>query len=128
MPPEVDPCQWLAKAEDDLRSAQANLQPGFILPAQSMWASQQAAEKAIKAVLLSLGIRFPFTHDLVALVALLPSERRPPSAIVLLAELAEVATAMRYPSDEPKPIETDAQRGYATAAAVVEWVRAIIKP
>ncbi len=67
MPPETDPSRCLAKAADDLRSAEANLQSGFLLPSQSLCDSQQSAEKSIKAVLLALGIRFPFFHDLEAL-------------------------------------------------------------
>jgi HEPN domain-containing protein len=84
-PPETDPTRWLAKAADDLRSAEANLQAGFMLPAQSLWASQQSAEKSLKAVLLSLGVRFPFFHDLEALATLVPQEHRPPVSASNLA-------------------------------------------
>ena len=126
MPPETDPRRWLVKAETDLRSAQANLQPGFVLPAQSIWASQQATEKAIKAVLLSLNIRFPFTHDLNALAALLPVEHRPPVAVADLAELAQTATGLRYPSEDADPDLPAAERAHANATAVLGWARTVV--
>ena len=39
-----------------------------VLPNQTAFHAQQAAEKAIKAVLLHEGIAFPRTHDLTELV------------------------------------------------------------
>lgn len=128
MPPEIDPARWLAKAFEDLRSAEANLQPGFVLPAQSLWASQQATEKAIKAVLLALGIRFPFFHDLEALAALLPQDRRPPLSASNLAELAESAMSQRYPSEDSDPTIAQAQHAHDCAASMLVWAKSIISP
>ncbi len=128
MPPETDPARWLAKAAEDLHSAEANLQPGFVLPSQSLWASQQAAEKAIKAVLLSLGLRFPFFHDLEALATLLPPDRRPPLSASDLAELADSAMSQRYPSEESDPTETQARQAHECAASMLAWARSIVSP
>jgi len=58
---------WLAYAEEDF-AAGDRLQADFFRNA--VWAYQQAAEKSIKALLIDLGIDFPKSHDLVALINL----------------------------------------------------------
>lgn len=72
MPPERfppdDPREWLRSARSDLALAGAEV-PGAD-PEGFCFHAQQAAEKAIKGVLLAHGIRFPYVHDLGALLAL----------------------------------------------------------
>ena len=67
MPPEPDdvgsPQAWLRRAKSNLARAK---QPK---PAEAIWEdlcfdAQQAAEKALKAVLVSSGIDFPKSHDI----------------------------------------------------------------
>jgi HEPN domain-containing protein len=60
-----------------LNRAQSNLaqaRVGASIPAVYLedlcFNAQQAAEKAIKAVLIDLGVRFPYTHDLAQLLTL----------------------------------------------------------
>lgn len=59
------PEDWLAQADEDLRTAEYNLE-GEMLDAAAFYA-QQAAEKALKAVHLGSEGRLTRTHDLVAL-------------------------------------------------------------
>src|SRR5208283_1113116 len=60
---------WLAQAQNDLLFAKAALKDGFF--AQCCFISQQAAEKALKSVLLSRGAKVILTHSLVKLCAML---------------------------------------------------------
>ena len=56
--------RWLRYAEEDLITAETLLAQAHIPPRQACWHAQQAAEKALKAVLIFLQIDFPRTHDL----------------------------------------------------------------
>jgi HEPN domain-containing protein len=56
---------WLRQAERDLAHARRSAEHGD--PEWACFAAQQAAEKALKAVLIDLGTRPPPIHDLTAL-------------------------------------------------------------
>ena len=60
-------CMWLEKAMRDLRAAQLLLDEE--LYDEAAFHSQQAAEKALKALLVALRIRPPKTHSLEHLLA-----------------------------------------------------------
>ena len=63
--------------------------------------SQQAVEKALKAVAVLHGIVFPPTHDLVKLAALLaPVSLDPPVPVEMLRRLNPYAVAFRYDDRE----------------------------
>ena len=72
-PPAGSPHSWLAHARSDLRITQICRSDSGVLPNQTVFHAQQAAEKAIKAVLLDLEhkIRFPRTYDLGELIVLI---------------------------------------------------------
>ena len=56
--------QLLDRAADDVAAANALLDVAGVSDAIVGFHAQQAVEKAIKAVLTSSGIDYPFTHDL----------------------------------------------------------------
>ncbi|MDE0483616.1 MAG: HEPN domain-containing protein [Candidatus Poribacteria bacterium] len=60
----ADTARWLRYAEEDLITAEILLRLPHAPPRQSCWCAQQAAEKALKTVLIFLQIDFPRTHDL----------------------------------------------------------------
>jgi len=60
----------MRKAQHDLRAMRSLLDQG--LPDIVCFHAQQAAEKALKALLLRHGILYPHKHDLADLIALLP--------------------------------------------------------
>jgi len=60
------PAQWITHAESDLRLGRLGADDSAVLREQVCFHAQQAAEKALKAVLLSREIEFPWT-DLVNL-------------------------------------------------------------
>lgn len=123
MPPERyppdDPREWLRSARSDLALAEANV-PGADLEAFCFHA-QQAAEKAIKGVLLSRGIRFPYVHDLGALLALATRDGVPvPEKIAVADRLTDYAVLTRYPLPDAVT-EDDHREAIRIARRVVDW-------
>ncbi len=83
------------------------------------WHSQQAAEKALKAVLIVSGIGFPRTHNLVALRVLLPTAISEKMNISELAELTQWGMESRYPGDWDAPSAN-------AAAAMIEAAESVV--
>jgi HEPN domain-containing protein len=123
MPPERfppdDPREWLRSARSDLALAEAHV-PGADLEAFCFHA-QQAAEKAIKGVLLSRGIRFPYVHDLGALLGIATRHGIPvPEEIGAADRLTDYAVLTRYPL--PDAVTEDEHReATMLARLVVDW-------
>jgi len=63
---------WLAVVDDDLRQVVSNLHGPLPSLAGAAYHCQQAAEKLVKAALVEARTVFPKTHDIGALVGLLP--------------------------------------------------------
>ena len=84
--------------------------------------AQQAAEKAIKAVMIARGIEFPYVHDLGNLLSLLEEIEEPiPEAIRTAVSLTTYATATRYPNTGAPVTEQEYQDAVAIAESVVRW-------
>ena len=62
-PPDT-PQEWLRRARADLALARVGLNAEGTLPEDLCYHAQQAAEKAIKAVLVSRNVDFPWVHAL----------------------------------------------------------------
>ena len=58
--PADDPVEWLNRARSNLTRAKADIRVPHVYLEDLCFDAQQAAEKAIKAVLLKRGVRFPF--------------------------------------------------------------------
>jgi HEPN domain-containing protein len=87
----------------------------------SRFHAQQAAEKALKAVLLTRGIRFPFVHDLERLLELLERDGvYPPGPVRDAGRLTGYAVLTRYPHDDAVT-EDEFRQAIAIAEAVVRW-------
>lgn len=94
--PPDDPREWLRSAGEDLTVAAAEIAGvGYELRA---FHTQQAAEKAVKAVCIARGVVFPFTHDLDRLLAVLAADGVDTSRVAGAARLNGFATSMRYPA------------------------------
>jgi len=118
----VDPVEearrWFRYAQEDLTAAEAMLGENDVAPRHVCWLAQQAAEKALKAVLVFLQIDFPKTHDLDALRNLIPEDWPLKKNQPDLASLTEWAVEARYPGDWPEAVETDARSAIEHARAV----------
>ncbi len=122
--------RWLAKARTDLTLASVVLEQG---PDMDPWVccfhAQQAAEKAIKAVLVSRGVEPPFIHNLVALQALMPPDLELDVAVPDLADLSASARGTRYVTDSDgteDPTWDEAERSVVVAGRVLAAVRAYL--
>lgn len=96
---EVEP--WLAVSERDLRAARNCLFGPEPTTEAAAYHCQQAAEKLVKAALVSHGVNVPFSHDIRVLVGSLPAADPLRPRFMLLARFTPYATVYRYPIDDP---------------------------
>lgn len=121
---ERDSETWLRFATEDLEAGEMVARgPGFA-PRVACYQAQQAAEKALKAVLVEDGRPFPVTHDLRVLRDLVAEERASARTDVDLAWLSRWNIRGRYPGDWEEATEDDARRAIDAARTIVEAVRA----
>ena len=116
---------WLRQARDDLDHARLSARQAHL--EWAAFAAQQAAEKACKALHLSLGSD-AWGHDLMALLAALPDAQRPHPDLVDRAKgLDKHYLPSRYPTGfalgTPRDHYTlrEAEQAIADAAAVIEF-------
>ncbi|MGD2176087.1 MAG: HEPN domain-containing protein [Candidatus Brocadiaceae bacterium] len=110
---------WVAKAENDLKTASHTLKLGTDCPTDAVcFHAQQTVEKYVKALLVLRGIDFPKTHDLEALLSLVPAADRPEVSEDEQARLTDYATVMRYPGDYEPISLAEARRAVAVARRV----------
>jgi len=112
--------RWLAYARSDLDAAHALLRDPDHYPRQVCFLAQQAAEKALKAVLVLLEVEFPFTHDLDRLREIVPSGWQVKANFPKLYALSVWAVEARYPGDMPQVVEADAREALQTAEALFQ--------
>jgi HEPN domain-containing protein len=110
--------RWLRYAREDLEAAEALVEQQTVVPRHICWLAQQAAEKALKAVLVFLGVEFPWRHDLDALRNLIPTDWEVKEKHPDLAELTQWAVEARYPGDWSDATEADARSAVAQAQSV----------
>lgn len=116
----ADARAWMAKAELDLRAAAHDL----AAPEEGLWGdvtfhAQQAAEKAMKALLALHDSPFRKTHNLEELgrqcVAL---DARLETVVDQAAPLTEFAWKFRYPGDFDEPAREEAEQALLIARSV----------
>jgi len=89
---------WLNQAERDLKQAQASLRDEFY--EWACFAAQQAAKKAVKALIQSLGGE-AWGHSVAALMDALPEDARPSDLREKALELDQVYIPTRRPNVHP---------------------------
>lgn len=96
------PFDWAQYAEEDLIMARTALRRSKPLTTSSCFHSQLCAEKYLKAILVSLDIEFPKTHDLLILNTLC-TERGIFTGFTKedLGRLSGYAVNTRYPGNQP---------------------------
>jgi HEPN domain-containing protein/predicted nucleotidyltransferase len=117
---------WLRYAEEDLAAARRMVEGRGWAPRIACFHAQQAAEKALKAVLVHEGIPLQFTHNLELLRDLVPEGRKTASVEGDLASLSRRAGVPRYPGPGPDATADEAREEVALAQAIVEAARADI--
>jgi HEPN domain-containing protein len=119
--PPDDPTEWLNRARSNL--ALARIRAEEIYLEDLCFNLQQAAEKALKALLIQHGVPFPFVHDIGELLRLLEDAGQSvPMTLRQSVRLTRFAVFTRYPGVAP-PISYDEYReALILAEAVVNWV------
>jgi HEPN domain-containing protein len=112
-----------------LRRARSNLlraqqpKPDGVLWEDHCFDAQQAAEKALKALLTYQGIPFRFTHDIAALLTEVEQiAGEIPASVRSAVVLTDYAVTARYPGTAEPVTEQEYIEAVALASATVEWV------
>lgn len=118
--PAEDPREWLNRARSNLARARV-VEPEFYLE-DRCFDAQQAAEKAMKGVLLALGVIFPYTHDLTRLGDLIrASGEEVTQPLIDAADLTVYAVTTRYPDLGEPVTPQEHRRAVEIAEAVARW-------
>jgi len=116
--------KWVRKAEHDLEAANRIMAIEEGCPFDTVcFHCQQAVEKYVKCLLTYVGIRTPRTHDLKALLSLLPAEARLSLRTEDIVELNPYSVDVRYADDWREPQLSDARRALALANDVRREIR-----
>jgi len=126
--PPGAPDEWLRHAESDLALARLARESGDVLPGQICFHAQQAAEKALKAVLLAHSIPFPLTHDLEILLQLArQAGLELDSPLDDLPQLTPYAVETRYPGYGGNVSPSDVDDAVRHAGQALEWARGLVR-
>jgi HEPN domain-containing protein len=117
---------WLRRAKSNLIRAKQP-KPEEVLWEVLCFDTQQAAEKALKAVLVARRIPFRFVHDIAELLTLLENQGvMLPERIKVSAELTDYSVESRYPGPFEPITEEEFQRALKIAEEVVAWAESLI--
>ena len=125
--PEAGSAQdWLRHARSDLALARMR-KTKTLLYEHLCFHAQQAAEKALKAVLVQHGIRVPRSHDLAYLTNMLPKGISMPVGLVELPTLTKYAVHQRYPGESPSLTPKHRRRALQLAEDAVAWGARVVR-
>ncbi|MBD3175521.1 MAG: HEPN domain-containing protein [Armatimonadia bacterium] len=119
--------EWLSIAEADMGTATRELEvDGVPNPRAAAFHAQQAAEKALKALLIQVRVESPRTHSLEPLLDLLPPPPLPELVAMRsdLRLLSRFAVRARYPGHDVAADE--ASQAVAIAATVLQSVHSAL--
>ncbi len=91
--------RWMEKVASDLQACRILLAADGAPLEAICFHAQQAAEKAVKALLTASGRPFPKTHHLPTVVRMLPADADVGLTLGEQVELTHFAVAPRYPDD-----------------------------
>jgi HEPN domain-containing protein len=129
MPPEQvskgSPQDWLLHANSDLELARTGKSPGVLFETLCFHA-HQAVEKAIKAVLLAHKVPIIKSHNIGALIKLLPEDIQRLPELKEAISLTDYAVLSRYPGDLEPVTEKEYKEALKLAKKVVAWAEIFI--
>lgn len=118
-------CDWIEKAENDLKTAAHTLGLQEACPADTIcFHAQQCVEKYLKAFLVSRGVDFRKTHDVEGLIALMPVRLRPDLSVEEQRRMTGYATVTRYPGEYDPLTFKEARTAVRLARRVRREIRA----
>ncbi len=101
----------------------AALRARGVMPEDACFHAQQCAEKALKGYLVQLGIDFPRTHVIEALLDLLKANGvAVPNNVDEAFELTQYAVQTRYPGEWEPVTKKEARQALERASLVLAWV------
>jgi HEPN domain-containing protein/predicted nucleotidyltransferase len=119
--------EWLEKADNDLKNAVHTLKLGKDCPTDTVcFHAQQCIEKHLKALLVFHAIPFGKTHDLDALMTLLPLRRRPRLVRNDRRRITKYAAMIRNPLAGKEVSLAQARKEVAIARRVRREVRRLL--
>lgn len=127
-PEPGSPADWMASAESDLAYARIGMDHARELRLEQVcFHAQQAAEKAIKAVLAGKQAGFPHTHDLTVLVEICRRNSLSMGEVLEhAADLTPYAVESRYPGATRAVTPQEADEAVKVAGAVLQWARGAV--
>ena len=131
MPPRLrsasDPGEWPRHARSNLSRCRADRALPEVLFEDLCFDAEQATEKAIKAVLVMRGSRFPKTHDLAELLDLVTATGVVvPPEVLEAKRLTPYAVAGRYPGVSEDASEQDYREALEAAEKAVAWAEGLV--
>jgi HEPN domain-containing protein len=131
MSPDRDPTRpqsWLRRAKSNLARARLLAGQPEILYEDLCFDAQQAAEKALKAVLVHNGVAFPRTHALAELLTLVArAGLEVPVEVREATLLTPYAVEARYPGLWEEVTSGDYQEALRVAGHVVAWAEKVVR-
>ena len=119
--------RWLRWAAEDLVAARHSAADTEVAPRVACSLAQQAAEKAIKALVVSSDLDPPKTHNLLRLARMLAEESADRLLDVDLEDLTRWAIEGRYPGDLDEATSRDAARAVELADQVLAIAQAALE-
>jgi HEPN domain-containing protein len=117
----------LGLAADDEFAARSLLPVEGVTDGVLGFHSQQAVEKALKAVLARKDVEFPYSHDLDGLIRLCQKNRvEVPEDLSGVGRLSVFGVRLRYGTSAATRLDRD--QALRWAASAVEWARQQIEP
>jgi HEPN domain-containing protein len=121
-----DPIEWLNRARSSLLHSQTEIKGVYL--DDLCYDAQQAAEKAIKAILIYQGVRFPYIHDLAELLSLVErSGITLPGDVKQGIRLTRYAVA-RYPGVMEAVTSAEYKEAVRLAETILQWADSICAP
>ena len=116
-----DPREWLNRARSNLALAKSRVPDAYL--EDLCFEAQQAAEKAVKALLISRGVEYPYVHDLAHLLSMLENAGEcVPDNVRKVEQLTPFAVLTRYPGPARPITEREYMEAVEAAEAIVVWV------
>ena len=119
------PNDWISFAKSDLAIAKVD-RIGAISYESLCFHTQQAVEKALKALLIFDNIEFPRTHNLRILLDLLKNKHIISDIVDESAALTAYAVSSRYPGETEPVEEEEYKRAVEIAESVLDWAGSVI--
>lgn len=125
--PPDDPREWINRAKSNLARAREGLRISGVYLEDLCFDAQQAAEKALKALLICRGVRFPYVHDLAEILGLVEQAgQKVPETVREAARLTRYAVVTRYPGLVEPVTWQEYEDAVTIAEAVVRWAQDIV--